>query len=102
MPPATSMHEGSNPQGEKQVVGQEKIVVGDVVGMMRSSQWMFEALINHLDRDEARVSTPPEGPPCTLVGTGSIHHELEKVKLLEFFGASDDKATEAWLENMEM
>jgi hypothetical protein len=37
--------------------------VGDVVGLMRSFQWMSEALINHLDRDEARASTPPEGPP---------------------------------------
>jgi hypothetical protein len=47
-------------------------------------------------------STPPEGPPRALVGTGSIHRELEKVKFPEFFGALDGAATEAWLENMAM
>jgi hypothetical protein len=36
MPPTTSTHEGSNPQGDEQVVGKEHIVVGDVVGMVRS------------------------------------------------------------------
>jgi hypothetical protein len=36
MPPVASTPEGSNPQGEEQVFGQEHIVVGDVVGMMRS------------------------------------------------------------------
>jgi hypothetical protein len=102
MPPTTSMPKGSNPQGDEQVVGQEKIVVGDVVGMMRSFQHMSEALINHLDRDEARASTPPKGPPHTLVSTGSIHRELEKVKFPEFFGALDDAAAEVWLENMAM
>jgi hypothetical protein len=101
-PPVASMPEGSNPQGDEQVVGQEQIVVGDVVGLMRSFQRMSEALINHLDRDEARASTPPEGPPRAPVGTGSIHRELEKVKFPEFFGAPDDAATEAWLENMAM
>jgi len=55
-----------------------------------------------LDRDEARESTPPEGPLCTPIGTGNIHRELEKVKFIEFFGAPDDAATEAWLENMAM
>jgi hypothetical protein len=39
---------------------------------------------------------------CTPVSTGSIHHELEKVKFLEFFGALDDAAAKAWLENMAM
>ena len=63
---------------------------------------MFEALINFLDRDEARAPTPPEGPPRALVSTGSIHHELEKVKFPEFFGAPDGTAAEAWLDNMEM
>jgi hypothetical protein len=59
MPPVASMPEGSNPQGDEQVVGQEKIAVGDVVGMMRYFQWMSEALINRLDRDEARgIRTP--------------------------------------------
>jgi hypothetical protein len=90
MPPVASMPEGSNPQGEEQVVGQEHIVVGDVVGLMRSFQRMSEALIIRLDRDEARVSVPPEGPPRAPAGTGSIHRELEKVKFPEFFGATDD------------
>ena len=34
--------------------------------------------------------------------TVSIHHKLEKVKFPEFFGALDDAAAEAWLENMAM
>jgi hypothetical protein len=76
--------------------------VGDVVGLMRSFQWMYKALISCLDRDEAGVSAPPEGPLHALVGIGSIHHELEKVKFPKFFGASDDASTEAWLENMAM
>jgi hypothetical protein len=58
------MPEGFNPQGDEQVFRKEHIVVGDMVGMMRSFQRMSEALIHHLDRDEARASTPPEGPPC--------------------------------------
>ena len=102
MPPATSMPKVSNPQGVEQVVRQEQIAVGDVVGFMRSFQRMFEALINHLDRDEAKASTPPEGPPCAPVGTGSIHCELEKVKFLEFFVALNNVVVEAWLENMVM
>ena len=63
---------------------------------------MLEALISHLDRDEAREPEPPKGPPRAPVGTGSIHRELEKVKFTEFFGAPNDTAVEAWLENMEM
>jgi hypothetical protein len=35
---------GSNPQGEEQDIGQEKIVVGDVVGLMRSFHRMFIGL----------------------------------------------------------
>ena len=62
MPPVAPMPEGSNPQGDEQVIGQEQIVVGDVVGMMRSFQHMYEALINRLDRDEARALEPPKGP----------------------------------------
>jgi len=58
MPPLTSMPKGSNTQGDEKVVRQEKIVLGDVVGMMRSFQRMSEALISHLDRDEARASHP--------------------------------------------
>jgi hypothetical protein len=38
MPPVAPMPEGSNPQGEEQVIGHEKIVVRDVVGLMRSCQ----------------------------------------------------------------
>ena len=63
---------------------------------------MSKALINHLDRDEARVSTPLEVSPRALVGSGSVHHELKKVKFPNFFSASDDAATKAWLENMAM
>jgi hypothetical protein len=48
-PPIVSMPEGSNPQGDEQTTEKEKVVVGDVVGMMRSFQRMSEALINHLD-----------------------------------------------------
>jgi hypothetical protein len=59
-PPAASTPEGSNPQGGEQVLGQEKIAVGDVIWMMRSFQRMSEALISRLDRDEARASTPAE------------------------------------------
>jgi hypothetical protein len=59
-PPVASTPEGSNPQGDEQVLGQEQIAVGDVVRMMRSFQCMFEALINRLDRDEARALAPAE------------------------------------------
>jgi hypothetical protein len=102
MPPAASTPEGSNPQGGEQVLGQEHISVGDVVGMMRSFQRMSEALISRLDRDEARASAPPEVLPRAPAVTGSIHRELEKVKFPEFFGAPDGAAAEAWLENMAM
>ena len=61
---------------------------------------MSKALINHLDRDEARASAPTEVPLRTPVGTGSIHRELEKVKFLEFLGAQEGIAAEAWLEKM--
>jgi hypothetical protein len=63
---------------------------------------MSKALISHLDRDEAKVSAPPKGPPCTLIGTGTIHHKLENVKFTELFGAPNDATVEAWLENMAM
>jgi hypothetical protein len=102
MPPVASTPEGSNPQGGEQVLGQEQIAVGDVVGMMRSFQCMSEALISRLDRDEARAPAPAEVPPRAPAVTGSIHRELEKVKFLEFFGAPDGAAAEAWLENMAM
>ena len=101
-PPAASTPEGSNPQGGEHVLGQEKIAVADVVGMMRSFQRMSEVLISRLDREEARAPTPAEVLPRALAVTGSIHCELEKVKFLEFFGALDGAAAEAWLENMVM
>jgi hypothetical protein len=101
-PSVASTPEGSNPRGDEKVLGQEKIAVGDVVGMMRSFQWMSEALISRLDRDEARASAPTEVPPRAPTVTGSIHRELEKVKFLEFFGAPDGAAAEAWLENIVM
>jgi hypothetical protein len=101
-PPVASTPEGSNPQGGEQVLGQEQIAVGDVVGMMRSFQRMSEALISRLDRDEARAPAPAEVPPRAPAVTGSIHRELEKVKFPEFFGAPDGAAAEAWLENMAM
>ena len=63
---------------------------------------MFEALISRLDRDEARASAPIEVPLRAPAITGSIHHELEKVKFPEFFGAPDGATAEAWLENMAM
>ena len=102
MLPVASMPEGSNPQGDKMVFRHEHIVLGDVVGMMRSFQHMSEALISCLDRDEARALTPAEVLPRALTITGSIHRELEKVKFPEFFGAPDGTAAEAWLENMMM
>ena len=76
MPPAASTPEGSNPQGGEQVLGQEKIVVGDVIGMMRSFKCMSEALISRLDKDEAKAPAPAEVPPCIPAVTGSIHREL--------------------------
>jgi hypothetical protein len=63
---------------------------------------LSEALINHFNRDDARELVPPKGPPRALVSTGNIHHDLEKVKFPEFFGAPDGAAAEAWLENMMM
>ena len=78
-PPMESMPKNSNPQGDEQVIEQEQIVVGDVVGMMRSFQRMSKALINRLDRDEARAPTPPEVLQSAPTVTGSFHRELEKV-----------------------
>jgi hypothetical protein len=101
-PPAASMPKGSNPQGGEQFLKQEQIAVGDVIGMMRSFQCMSEALINRLDRDEARAPAPAEVPPRAPTVTSSIHRELEKVKFPEFFGASNGAAAEAWLESMAM
>jgi hypothetical protein len=80
----------------------EQVVVGDVVGMMRSFQRMSEVLINHLDKDEDKAFVPNEGSQCTPDGSSSIHRELKKVKFPEFWGALDGLAVEAWLENMAM
>jgi hypothetical protein len=102
MPPIASTPEGSNPQGDEQVLGQEQIVVGDVVRMMRSFQRMSEALISRLDRDEATTLAPTEVLSCAPAVTGRIHRELKKVKFPDFFGASDGTTIEAWLENMAM
>jgi hypothetical protein len=85
-PPIVPMPEGSNPQGEEPTTEQEQVVVGDVVGMMRSFQRMSEALINHLDRDEGRASVPNEGSQCAPAGSSSIHRELEKVKFPRVLG----------------
>jgi hypothetical protein len=101
-PPVASTPEGSNPQGDEHVLGQEQIVVGDVVRMMRSFQCMSEELISRLDRDEAGALAPAEVLPRAPAIIGSIHCELEKVKFPEFFGAPDRAAAEAWLENMAM
>jgi hypothetical protein len=102
MPLVASTPEGSNPQGGEKVLRQEQIAVGDVVGMMRCFQRMSEALISRLDRDEARAPAPAEVPLCAPTVTGSVHCELKKVKFLEFLGAPDGAAAEAWLENMVM
>jgi hypothetical protein len=63
---------------------------------------MSEALIFRLDRDEARASSPVEVPPCAPAVTGSIHHELKKVKFPKFLGPPEGAASEAWLEKMAM
>jgi hypothetical protein len=63
---------------------------------------MSEELIIRLDRDEARAPKPAEVLARASAVTGSIHHELEKVKFLEYFGVSDGAATKAWLEKMAM
>jgi hypothetical protein len=68
--------------------------VRDVVGIMRSFHRISKALISRLDRDEARAPTPLEVPSCVLVGIGSIHRELEKVKFLKSFGAPDSASIE--------
>jgi hypothetical protein len=95
MPPVASTLEGSDPQGGEKVLGQEKIAVGDVVGMMRYFQCMFEGLINRLDRNKAKAAAPTEVQPLTLAVTSSIHCELEKVKFSKLFGAPDGASTEA-------
>jgi hypothetical protein len=102
MPPVASTPEGSNPQEGEQVLGLEQIAISIVVEMMKAFQRMSEAMISRLDRDETRAPTPAEVPPRAPAVTGSIHHELEKEKFPEFFGAPDGAAAEAWSENMAM
>jgi hypothetical protein len=63
---------------------------------------MSAALINRLDRDEARALAPAEVPPCAPAVIGSFHRELEKVKFTEFLGAPEGAAAEARLERMAM
>jgi hypothetical protein len=48
------------------------------------------------------VPVPPKGPQRALISTGSVHKKLEKVKFLEFLGATDSTVVETWLENMAM
>jgi hypothetical protein len=50
--------------------------------MTRYFQWMLEALINRMDRDEAGAPVPPEGPQHTPSSTGSFQKKLEKFKFL--------------------
>jgi hypothetical protein len=76
--------------------------VEDVVGLMSSFERMCEALINWLDRDEARALVTPKGPQRAPTGTGSIERELKKVKFPEFLGAMDSVSTKAWLDKMLM
>jgi hypothetical protein len=63
---------------------------------------MSDALINHLDRDEAKASTPPKGPPGAPVNTGSIYRELKNVKFPKFFATPNGVDSKEWLDNMEM
>jgi hypothetical protein len=102
MPLVAATPEGPKTRGDEQVLGQEQITVGDVVGMMRYFHRMSKALISRFDRDEARALAPTKVPPRAPDVTSSIHRELEKIKFPEFFGAPDRAATEAWLENMAM
>jgi hypothetical protein len=69
---------------------------------MRYFQRMLKALINRLERDEAREPVPNEGLQHAQASCGRIHKELEKVEFPDFMGATDNSITEAWLENMEM
>jgi len=61
---------------------------------------MSEALINCLDRYKSREYVPNEGSQHAPTGKNIIHKELNKVKFLKFWGATDNLAIEAWLENM--
>jgi hypothetical protein len=80
MPPVAPTPEGSNPKKKNKSLGMRRFVVGKVVGLTRSFQRMLEALINRLDRDDARVSIPNEYSQCDPTDSGSILKEIEKVK----------------------
>jgi hypothetical protein len=58
---------------------------------------MSEAFIKGLDRDEARVPIPPEGPQCALADTEKVHRELKKVKFLKFLGSTYGTSIESRL-----
>jgi hypothetical protein len=85
-PPIVPMLEGSNPQGDEKNTEPEQVVVGDVVGLMRSFQRMSEALINHLDRDEGRAFVPNEGSQCAPSGSGSIHKRTREGEVSRVHG----------------
>jgi hypothetical protein len=61
--------------------------------MMRSFQRKSEALVNHIDRDEEITYVPNESSQRTPARSGSIHKELEKMKFIKFWGATNDLAT---------
>jgi hypothetical protein len=101
-PPSTSTPKGFAPLVEGQDNEQEKFTMGDVMGMMRYFQRMFEVMINRLDRNEGRESVSNEGSQRPPVVSGSVHRELVKVKFPEFISSTNGLVVEAWLENMAM
>jgi hypothetical protein len=101
-PPSTSTPEGSTPRGEGKTTEQDKVAVGNVMGMMRYFHRMSEALINHLYDDEGREYVPNEGSQRPFVVSRSVHREHEKVKFPKFMGFMDSLFLEYWLENMAM
>jgi hypothetical protein len=86
----------------KQVVGQEQIAVGDVVRMMRSFQCMSEALINRLDRDEARVWHPLRFHCALRLVLVAFTVNLRRSNFLSSLVPRMAQLLEAWLENMVM
>jgi hypothetical protein len=83
-PPIVSKPEGSNPYGYEETIDEEKFVVGDVVGMMRSFQRISKGLIDYLDQVEARAFVPNEGSEHASTGSSNLHRELNKVNFLEY------------------
>jgi hypothetical protein len=83
------------------VLGQERIAVGDVIGMTRSFQRMSKALISRLDRDEARAPAPLRF--CRAHRPSQVAFtRIREGKFFRVLGRPDGAATEAWLENMAM